>query len=368
MALIYRNDGGVILLEVSQQVPHGSVSLAFFRNEIEVISLKIGFRSANLFALISEQFLVERAAIHAKNGLKLHIVDNASGKIIEEPVHFEPSFFAPHLDLSTSESFPPYNYATYQRPEKLAVFTHASNEDIFLKTFINYYSQLTDRQHIYIIDHGSDYHSQWLSAETGCQVIRIPKGKIDHLNIKRYVEYFQRFLLTQYQWVLHVDSDELLVHKKGPAYLCDELLNQYHDVSLQASIGLNLIQDPRTEKELNLDLPITSQRSHYQVADGYDKPVLSSIPTTWILGFHKNLMDTRNVVVDDLCLVHLAFVSLEERVRRNRLWREYTLTEADSTFVNQSVRNDGTDQVKAELMDMLSKGTIVAPAWLSGQF
>jgi hypothetical protein len=50
------------------------------------------------------------------------------------------------------------------------------------------------------------------------------------------------------------------------------------------------------------------------------------------------------------------------------LWREYTLTEADSTFVNQSVRNDGTDQVKIELLDMLSKGTIVAPAWLSGQF
>jgi hypothetical protein len=79
-------------------------------------------------------------------------------------------------------------------------------------------------------------------------------------------------------------------------------------------------------------------------------------------------MDARNVVVDDLCLIHLAFVSLEERVRRNRLWREYKLSEADSTFVNQSVRNDGTNQVKAELLDMLSKGTITAPAWLAGQF
>jgi len=298
----------------------------------------------------------------------LRILDPANGAVREELLYFEPSFFAPHLDLSASESFPPYNYAAYERPEKLAVFTHASNEDIFLKTFIDYYSKLTDRQHIYIIDHGSQYRSKWLEAETGCQVIRIPKGKIDHLNIKRYVEYFQRFLLTQYQWVLHVDSDELLVHKQGPAYLRDQLLNSYKDVSLQASIGLNLIQDPRTESELNLDLPITSQRSHYQIAEGYDKPVLSSVPTTWILGFHKNLMDTRNIVVDELCLVHLAFVSLEERVRRNRLWREYTLTEADSTFVNQSVRNDGDDQVKAEMLAMLNKGTIAAPAWLAGQF
>ncbi len=368
MALMYRNDGGVILMRVDQSLPDAPLVTSLVRGGAEVVPLKVAVRSANVFALISEQFLVERAAMHAKNGLTVRITDNVSGAVVEESLYFEPSFFAPHLDLSTSESFPPYNYAPYEKPGKLAVFTHASNEDIFLKTFIDYYSQLTDRQHIYIIDHGSDYRSQWLSAETGCQVIRIPKGKIDHLNIKRYVEYFQRFLLTQYQWVLHVDSDELLVHRKGPAYLRDQLLNEYHDVSLQASVGLNLIQDPRTEKVLDLDLPITSQRSHYQVADGYDKPVLSSLPTTWILGFHKNLMDARNIVVDDLCLIHLAFVSLEERVRRNRLWREYKLSEADSTFVNQSVRNDGTEQVKAELLDMLNKGTIAAPAWLSGQF
>lgn len=368
MALIYRNDGGVILIEVSQPISEGSVSLALFRAGVEVIPLKTAVRSANVFALISEQFLVERAALHAKSRLTLRVTDPASGEISEEPLYFEPSFFAPHLDLSSSESFPPYNYAPYEKPEKLAVFTHASNEDIFLKIFIDYYSQLTDREHIYIIDHGSQYRSQWLAAETGCQVVRIPKGKIDHLNIKRYVEYFQRFLMTQYQWVLHVDCDELLVHQHGAAYLRNQLLDSYQNVSLQARVGLNLIQDPRTEAVLNPDLSITSQRSHYQIAEGYDKPVLSSIPTTWILGFHKNLMDTRNVVVDELYLIHLAFVSLEERVRRNRVWRDYALTEADATFVNQSVRNDGEEQVRQELITMLDQGTVATPAWLAGQF
>lgn len=368
MALIYRNDGGVILLEISQPIPDRDVSLALCKDGTEIIRLQIAARSGNMFALISEQFLVERGALHALNGLKLRVTDTTDGHSIEEPLYFEPSFFSPHIDLSASESFPPYNYVPYERPGRLAVFTHASNEDIFLKIFIDYYSQLTAPENIFIIDHGSEYRSNWLTVDTGCQVIRIPKGKIDHLNIKRYVEYFQRFLMTQYQWVLHVDCDELLVHKRGVAYLRDQLLDSYHEVSLQASLGLNLIQDPRIELELNLNQSITSQRSHYQIADGYDKPVLSSVPTTWILGFHKSLMDKRNVVVDDLYLVHLAFVSLEERVRRNRAWREYDLTEADATFVNQSVRNNGVNQVRDELIKMVDQGTIETPAWMSGQF
>ncbi len=368
MALLYRNELGVICLKTDKSLADDPIELSLLSHDKKILALSAVKRTANLFELQSPFFSIENACLAAGGQIYLQGLSRASGVNDLEPVSFEPSFFAPHIDFSRSEALPPFNYSAYKRPEKLAVFTHVSNEDFFLKIFIDYYSKMTDRAHIYIVDHGSVYKSRWLQAETGCQVIRIPKGEVDHLNMKRYVEYFQRFLLTQYEWVLQADCDELLVHKEGPAYFRNALLDQYNGCVLQPRVGLNLVQNPKTEGEINADAPITSQRNHYVVAAHYNKPALSSIPTTWGLGFHKNLSEQENVVLDDLYLIHLAYVSLEESARRNRHWKNYALTEGDAQTVYRAHRSESRETVTAHFLELLSPGSVAAPSWLLGQF
>ena len=72
------------------------------------------------------------------------------------------------------------------------------------------------------IDHGSD-RSPSFALHPGTQIVSIPRGAVDHINISQFCGYFQRFLLSQYRWVIHVDSDELLVHEHGVAALLEKL-------------------------------------------------------------------------------------------------------------------------------------------------
>ena len=65
-----------------------------------------------------------------------------------------------------------------------------------------------------MIDHGSTPPAvEVLSPGTQC--IRLPRGLTDPANTARFCNHFQRFLLTQYRWVIHVDVDELLVPEDG---------------------------------------------------------------------------------------------------------------------------------------------------------
>jgi hypothetical protein len=369
VALISRNDADSIILELGCGPEFDQVSLFLFKDGVVFPKLDVALRIGHSFVLRSSSFLIERIALLAKSGLGILVVDDLTNKQLTEKVSFEPSFFIKHLDFSTSETFPPYDYEAYKKPEKLAVFTHASNEDVFLKIFVDYYKKLVDPQHIYIIDHGSDFISEWLSkTNRECQVVRIPKGAVDHLNIKRYVEYFQRFLLTQYQWVLHVDCDELLVHRNGPRYLVDSILDKFQGAEIRPELGLNLVQDPDREQRLDLDQPITQQRRCYQVADGFDKPVLSSVPTTWGLGFHKSLRDSKSHRIENLFLIHLAYASVEERVRRNQSWQSYVSSGADSRFVSQLQRSSSEQLVINELREMLKSQPFDCTGWFDGFF
>lgn len=368
MATFHRNNRGDILLKVKNMIPESEVEISIISNEKKFIILLVDKRMDQTFQIKSPFFTVENFCLDAIEQIRLQVRDTSNGAFYVEPLLFEPSFFAPHIDFTRSEGLPPFSYATYKRPEKLAVFTHASNEDLFLEIFIKYYSKMIDREHIYIVDHGSAYQPDWLKRETGCQIIRIPKGEVDHVNMKRYVEYFQRFLLTQYEWVLQVDSDELLVHPNGPLYIKDQLLDQHDGCVLQPILGLNLIENPATDVHLNRHVPITFQRRHYAVAEHYNKPILSNIPTTWGLGFHRNLSPQTNVVVQDLYLVHLAHVSIEESARRNNHWNHYNTSNADVETVDQSHRSAEIEKVKAYFLNLLSRGQVEPPAWLHGQF
>nr|WP_321271296.1 glycosyltransferase family 2 protein [uncultured Tolumonas sp.] len=366
MAVLYRTNEDILFLKLDSQLSEQATSI-HMKKDAFYLKLQAIVCISNQIALKDDTFIIERAALFIKNDAEI-LVTQKNGLTIQEKLYFEPSFFLKHIDLSKSESFPPYNYSTYLRSKKIAIFTHASNESIFLDKFIQYYSQFSETQDIYVIIHGHEPNTAEKIKKNNCQSICIPKGNVDHLNIKRYVEYFQRFLLTQYEWVLHVDCDELLVHKNGVDYIKNILLDEHKGKTLQAEFGLNIIHDPDNESELDPSCLFTLQRSKGKYEEAYAKPVLSSIPTTWGLGFHKCLNDLETVIVPDLYLVHLAHISLAEKLRRNKVWMNYNLSKSDSEFVTNQHRQTDNERTKEDLQLMLQTDTIDLPEWIKGQF
>ena len=104
------------------------------------------------------------------------------------------------------------------------------------------------------------------------------------------------------------------------------------------------------------------------IAEYYNKPILSDIPITWGLGFHRNISHEKNIICDDLYLIHLAYVSIEESARRNSFWKSYSATEGDIQTVYQAHRSASIPEVTAYFRKLITKQLIAAPEWLRGQF
>ena len=367
MATVFKNINGMILLRFQNSSIGAAGKPYIVRSDGTAIELKIVAAADNLYAISNDLFHIERIVASSKGELTARILNVANGDVNVEDLNFSASFFADVIDLTCRESLPPFQYGSYEKPKDLAIFTHASNEDIFLKIFVNHYKKYTNPENIYIIDHGSTYLSPYLTSECEAQVIRIPKGAVDHLNIKRYCEYFQRFLLTQYKWVMHIDCDELLIHKRGSKYFTETFLPSAESCVMKCAAAFDVLHDPEHDTELDATIPISRQRNYMQNAEIYAKPALSSIPTTWTLGFHDCLNDTKVRIAEDLCLIHLTHASIAEKVRRNTFWTQSKLSEADGVHIAQGVWKLAEEELIGAYTSMV-KSAVPIPDWMRELF
>jgi hypothetical protein len=306
----------------------------------------------NQILVKSNLFSLERSILNSGDKIEFQICYSNSEIFYSEELLLAPSYFKNFIDLSTPEFFPPFQYNLYNKPKRLAILTHVYNEDYFLKIFINYYSKIVPLIDIYIIDHGSDFIDKKKYFEMGCQIISIPRSDVDHLNIKKYVEYFQRFLLTQYRWVISVDVDELLICKNGIKEFHDFLDQNKSPCIIKPYMGVNLIQHPQKETDLKDIENISMHRSYYKFAKSFDKPVLASAPTTWGLGFHYSLNDNLIKTSDLFLLVHLAHISINEKLIRNIRWNKNKQSDGDAIHVAQR-RLDSRSEIENEHKEML---------------
>jgi len=332
------------------------------------LSFKVEYENQNqqTFIINSNNFHIERILLSAGPNLSVHLKYNVNE--ITENLLVEPAYFAKFIDFSSPDTFPPFSLNAYEKPSKLAVFTHIYNEDFFLKIFIDYYSKLTHPENIYIIDHGSDASNISIIKSSGCQYVKIPRGPTDHTNIKRYVEYYQRFLLTQYKWVISVDCDELLIHKNGFASFNKFLESCCDECIIKPIIGADLIQHPDHEND-TLDLShIASLRKYYKYSKSYAKPALASTPVTWGLGFHYCINTEKIRVNEDFLMIHLAHISIQEKLHRNIKWNNMPQTEADATHVKQN-RPNTYESICEQHREMLSADDLLyLQVYTKGQF
>jgi len=306
----------------------------------------------NQILVESNLFSLERSILNSGDKIEFQICYPNSDIFYSEELLLAPSYFKNFIDLSTPEFLPPFHYNRYNKPKRLAILTHVYNEDFFLEIFIKYYSKIAPLIDIYIIDHGSDFIEKKKYFEMGCQIISIPRSYVDHLNIKKYVEYFQRFLLTQYRWVISVDVDELLICKNGIKEFYDFLDQNKLPCIIKPYMGVNLIQHPQKETDLKDIENISMHRSYYKFAQSYDKPVMASAPTTWGLGFHYSLNDSLVETSDLFFLVHLAHISIDEKLTRNIRWNKNKQSEGDAIHVVQR-RLDSRNKIENEHLEML---------------
>jgi hypothetical protein len=206
-----------------------------------------------------------------------------------------------------------------QKARPLAVFTNVYNEGPMLQAWETHYSKYLDQLDLYVVDDGStDGSINLLNRST--QVVRLPKGQFDLWTMSNFCSYFQRFLLTKYQWVVHVDCDELLIAKDG--FGSKDFLNRLQPNTIyQCDEALLVVQehDKESEFDFGFKTPLTQQRSRFGLEiRGFLKPVLADVPVTWGPGYHFCIEPAQ--FLEDFWLIHLKYVDFNRLCYRHQHW------------------------------------------------
>jgi hypothetical protein len=309
--------------------------------------------------------------------LRLVILDKSGHLLLDEILYFPTNLFSTYLDLAGANFNPTWIKATYKKTSDIAIFTRIYNEFEFVEIFLKHYSQLTDPSNIFLIDHSSDNTSFYRLAEQyGCQVVKIPRGDTDETNMKTFCEYFQRFLLTKYSHVIYADIDELLVHKSGVTHLRNILLADDWKGLYKPEHAYEIFHEPNSEPEFDFSKKITHQRTVMVPHNGYLKPLISSERAVWSPGFHKALNSNQRTLAD-LWLVHISYISLNYRVRRELERGSERRSEADLSANLTVARFENEDEqlekIKKEFIhriyhDKTHGDSIRMPDWMLDRF
>lgn len=252
---------------------------------------------------------------------------------------------------------------------RLAVFTNVFNEGPMLQAWQAHYAKYLDLVDLYVIDDGStDGSLGLLSRDT--KIISIPKGEFDGWGMANFCSAFQRFLLTKYEWVCHVDCDELLIAKDD--FGSDAFLKRLHPGRIyKADEALLVVQEREGEAEFDFSLrsPITAQRKRFgQEIRGFLKPVLASIPVTWGPGYHYCLEPSEPL--QDFWLLHLKYVDFKRLCYRYHQWSSMSsssLTDAYYWHVKELRETDHRqvmDEVRKEIDKVWPEDRFVLPEWV----
>lgn len=281
---------------------------------------------------------VERILQRADNRQVSLVIRDTTGATPDyvELVLFHHSFFLPFVDYAKAMPLCP----DYVKPGLLAAFTHAYDDNEMLRFWEWHHAKLVGHQNLYVIDHGSPVSPRAvLNPQTN--VVSLPRGDTDHANMARFCGCFQRFLLTQYRFVLHTDADELLVHEQGEAALLAKLSDGGLDGIVRPGQAFDLVHVVRGEGPLSLGEPISAQRSVMLPSGGlYRKPVLASIPASWLEGFHLVYEEHSVREEPGLWLMHLQSADARLLLAKNRKWNALPQTAKDRGISPQNRPTD----------------------------
>jgi hypothetical protein len=326
-------------------------------------------RVEDLVIIANWQFHVERIVHMATESAIQFLVlgHDDTAILLAEPLSFAPSFFLPFFDFARNTNMPPHAIGQYKRPELLAVFTHVHNDPGGLALWQRYYAGLVEHRHLYVIDHASTTPPAAM-LHKDVRVVPIPRGDIDHFNISQFCAYFQRFLLTQYRWVMHVDSDELLVHRGGHAGLRARIEDSAYGPIVRPAEAYELLDHTGGTSPVDFGKPLSLQRHVVNVAPDYRKPILGCEQISWCIGFHQALETSRMMVDPDLVLIHARYACLHFAARREGIWTDAPQSASAAAHTSQDGRCSDLDGLNAKLDRQFSNARGTLPQWMVGLF
>jgi len=301
---------------------------------------------------------IERILQRASNRQVSLVVRGAKGEVEngilhEELVLFHHSFFLPFVDYVKAMPVGG-GPGAYEKPGLLAAFTHACDDNDMLRFWEAHHARLAGHKNLYVIDHGSTVSPRSV-LHPDTNVVPLPRGETDHANMARFCGHFQRFLLSQYSFVLHTDADELLVFEDGEAALLAKLAGGGFAGIIQPGQAFDVIHDTRAgnpaaspaEAPLRQGELISAQRSLMLPAEGiYRKPVLASVSASWLEGFHLVYEEQSVREEPGLWLMHLQAADFGLLLDKNRRWNALRQTEADFRRCPQNGRPGDRDSLR----------------------
>lgn len=195
--------------------------------------------------------------------------------------------------------------------KRMAVFTIAQDEPVFLPIWSRFYRRYFAPDDIFVLDHGSQDLAT-VAAAHSC--IRVPVHNTEsfsHRWLREVVQDFQRFLLQSYEAVLFAEADEIVFPDPCvyPGGMSGFVFDNRH-IQIMRCQGWELVHDRETEPSLDLSVgkTILSQRGWMRPSTLYSKPILCRTPVVWELGFHDlvdGAMLTQREPTFGLHLLHL---------------------------------------------------------------
>jgi glycosyltransferase involved in cell wall biosynthesis len=207
----------------------------------------------------------------------------------------------------------------------IAIITTVYNEDVLLPIWLRYYGAHLGREHLYVIDDGSNDGST--TGLDGVNVIRLERAPIDQDSRAFTVSLFHREMLKHYDVVIFTDVDEfLVVDPLAKLGLADYIAR--HTGAHTNALGFDIVHNQFDEPTYAPELGVFQQRRYLEFSRPYCKQLIHRQEVMWMPGFHYT-NHSINVGVG-IYLFHLRALDYElsrKRINnRNKLpWSERSL-------------------------------------------
>ena len=170
-----------------------------------------------------------------------------------------------------------------RRAQRRAVVTIVHNEPVFLPIWLRFYSRFFAADDIYVLDNDTTDGSTDGAGSSGS---RSPTtGSTTTWMVETLAE-FQRELLERYDVVLVSDVDEIVAPDPGMGHA----RRLHRPASTRSSSTRSATRSctcPTASRRSTSARPVLDQRGYWFANDGYDKPVLATVPMTWVAGLPR---------------------------------------------------------------------------------
>jgi FkbM family methyltransferase len=199
---------------------------------------------------------------------------------------------------------------------RIAVVTHARNEDLFLSIWSEHYGRLFGRNALHLLKDGDDWSSSAEAEIAHRKTVRFAGTRTERdSQMAMVLSEYCNSLLDSHDFVLRCDCDEILATDPASGDW-NTVFEECRANGYIYSLGLDVTQHLDKESGIDLSRPILEQRRYARVTGEYCKPNLISAPVKWTSACHE--IEGKPVRLSRaLLLFHLA--SMDKATLEHRL-------------------------------------------------